>query len=243
MKVVKPDYSSSKSKKEQVEEMFDNVASNYDFLNRFLSLRIDVIWRKKAIKYLQKSEPKLILDVATGTADLAIEMNKQLNPNKIIGIDLSEQMLDVGRKKLSKLYLAQKIHIQKGDCENLAFENNYFDAVAVSFGVRNFENLDKGLSEINRVLKPSGKLVVLEFSNPKSFPFKQIFNFYFNFILPSISKLVNKQSGNAYNYLPESVKFFPEGEDFAKHLLNCSFTNIIVKPLTFGTCTIYVAQK
>lgn len=243
MKVVKPDYSSSKSKKEQVEEMFDNVASNYDFLNRFLSLRIDVIWRKKAINYLKQSQPKIILDVATGTADLALEINKQLNPNKIIGLDLSEQMLAMGKVKINKAGLTEKIEMVKGDSENLSFDSNYFDAVTVSFGVRNFENLDKGLSEINRVLKPSGKLVVLEFSNPKSFPFKQIFNFYFNFILPSISKLVNKQSGNAYNYLPESVKYFPEGNEFAKHLLNCGFSNIIVKPLTFGTCTIYVAQK
>ncbi|MFZ4797834.1 MAG: bifunctional demethylmenaquinone methyltransferase/2-methoxy-6-polyprenyl-1,4-benzoquinol methylase UbiE [Bacteroidia bacterium] len=243
MKVVKPDYNSSKSKKEQVEEMFDNVASRYDFLNRFLSLRIDTIWRKKAIAHLKSIQPQIVLDVATGTADLALEINKQLNPVKIIGLDLSEQMLAVGRIKVAKANLSNKIEMVKGDSENLIFDSNYFDAVTVSFGVRNFENLDKGLTEINRVLKTEGKLVVLEFSNPKTFPIKQIFGFYFKFILPTISRLVNKKSGNAYKYLPESVKYFPEGEEFAKHLRNCGFNNIIVQPLTFGTCTIYIAQK
>ncbi len=243
MKEVKPDYTSDKSKKIQVEEMFDSVAPRYDFLNRFLSLRIDTLWRKKAISYLIESKPQLILDVATGTADLALEINKQLNPEKIIGLDLSEQMLVVGRKKIFKANLDSKIELVKGDSENLNFEQNYFDAVTVSFGVRNFESLDKGLSEINRVLKVGGKLVVLEFSNPKAFPIKQLFGFYFKFILPNISVLINKNSGNAYKYLPESVKYFPEGNDFANHLRNCGFNNIIVKPLTFGTCTIYVAQK
>jgi demethylmenaquinone methyltransferase/2-methoxy-6-polyprenyl-1,4-benzoquinol methylase len=243
MKVVKPDYNSSKSKKEQVEEMFDNVASRYDFLNRFLSLRIDTIWRKKAIAHLISIQPKLVLDVATGTADLALEINKQLNPTKIVGLDLSEQMLAVGRIKVAKANLTNKIELVKGDSENLTFDNDYFDAVTVSFGVRNFENLDKGLTEINRVLKTGGKLIVLEFSNPKAFPIKQIFGFYFKFILPTISRLVNKNSGNAYKYLPESVKYFPEGEEFVKHLRNCGFNNIIVQTLTFGTCTIYISQK
>jgi demethylmenaquinone methyltransferase/2-methoxy-6-polyprenyl-1,4-benzoquinol methylase len=243
MKVVKPDYNSSKSKKEQVEEMFDNVASRYDFLNRFLSLRIDTIWRKKAIAHLKSLQPKIVLDVATGTADLALEINKQLNPTKIIGLDLSEQMLAVGRIKVSKANLSNKIEMVKGDSENLTFSSNYFDAVTVSFGVRNFENLDKGLSEINRVLNVGGKLIVLEFSNPKAFPIKQIFGFYFKYILPSISRLVNKNSGNAYKYLPESVKYFPEGEEFVQHLRNCGFNNIIVQTLTFGTCTIYISQK
>lgn len=243
MKVVKPDYNSDKSKKEQVEEMFDNVAARYDFLNRFLSLRIDTIWRKKAIAHLKNLKPNIVLDVATGTADLALEINKQLNPAQIIGLDLSEQMLAVGRIKVQNANLANKITLVKGDSENLSFENNYFDAVTVSFGVRNFENLDKGLSEINRVLRVGGKLIVLEFSNPKSFPFKQIFGFYFQYILPTISRLVNKNSGNAYKYLPESVKYFPEGQEFAKHLQNCGFNNIIVQTLTFGTCTIYIAQK
>lgn len=243
MKVVKPDYNSDKSKKQQVEEMFDNVAARYDFLNRFLSLRIDTIWRKKAIAHLKTLKPNLVLDVATGTADLALEINKQLHPSKIIGLDLSEQMLAVGRVKVENAKLTNKITLVKGDSENLTFADNHFDAVTVSFGVRNFENLDKGLSEINRVLKAGGKLVVLEFSNPKSFPFKQIFGFYFQFILPTISRLVNKNSGNAYNYLPESVKYFPEGEEFSQHLQKCGFSNILVQPLTFGTCTIYVAQK
>lgn len=243
MKVVKPDYNSDKSKKEQVEEMFDNVAARYDFLNRFLSLRIDTIWRKKAIAHLKSLKPNIVLDVATGTADLALEINKQLNPAQIIGLDLSEQMLAVGRVKVQNANLANKITLVKGDSENLTFDSNFFDAVTVSFGVRNFENLDKGLSEINRVLRVGGKLVVLEFSNPKSFPFKQIFGFYFQYILPTISRLVNKNSGNAYKYLPESVKYFPEGQEFAKHLQNCGFNNIIVQTLTFGTCTIYIAQK
>lgn len=243
MKIVKPDYSSEKTKKEQVEQMFDNVAKRYDFLNRFLSLGIDVIWRKKAIAYLKDDKPQMILDVATGTADLALEINKQLNPQKIIGLDLSEQMLQFGRDKIAKRGLTAKIEMVKGDSENLPFDENYFDAVTVSFGVRNFENLEKGLSQINRVLKVGGKLVVLEFSNPKQFPFKQIFGAYFKFVLPLWAKLINKDSGNAYKYLPESVKHFPEGDAFVKYLQNSGFSNTIVKPLTFGTCTIYVAQK
>lgn len=243
MKIVKPDYNSDKSKKEQVEEMFDNVAKRYDFLNRFLSLGIDIYWRKKAIAYLKKDSDSVVLDVATGTGDLALEINKQINPAKIIGLDLSEQMLQFGRQKIKDSGLAHKIEMIKGDSEALPFQDNYFDAVTVSFGVRNFENLDKGLSQINRVLKTGAKLVVLEFSNPKAFPFKQLFGAYFKFVLPMWAKLINKQSGNAYKYLPESVKYFPEGEAFAEHLRNCGFNNIIVKPLTFGTCTIYVAQK
>ncbi|MBJ7427604.1 MAG: ubiquinone/menaquinone biosynthesis methyltransferase, partial [Bacteroidia bacterium] len=161
MKVVKPDYNSDKTKKQQVEEMFDNVAARYDFLNRFLSLRIDTIWRKKAIAHLKTLKPNTVLDVATGTADLALEINKQLHPSKIVGLDLSEQMLAVGRVKVENAKLSGKITLVKGDSENLTFADNYFDAVTVSFGVRNFENLDKGLSEINRVLRAGGKLVVL----------------------------------------------------------------------------------
>lgn len=241
---IKPDQFSKVSKKNQVEEMFNGIAKNYDFLNHFLSLGIDKIWRKKAINYLktQTQKPENILDIATGTADLALEIYNQIKPKQIIGIDISEEMLEVGRKKILSKNLSNKIDLKKGDGEKLQFDENIFDAVTVAFGVRNFENLEKGLTEIFRVLKPSGKLVILEFSNPKSFPIKQIFNLYFKYILPFLGKLISK-SQLAYSYLPESVMHFAEGEEFCNHLRKCGFKNIIAKGLSFGTCTIYVGEK
>lgn len=241
MKEVKPDYLSDLSKRIQVEEMFNSIAPKYDFLNRFLSMGIDKGWRKKAIARLKPIEPKLILDVATGTGDLALEA-MSLNPEKIIGLDIAEQMLVFGRQKVASKGLSEKIELIRGDSENLPFEDNKFDAITVAFGVRNFQNLAKGLSEMNRVLRPGGRLVVLEFSKPSGFPYKQVYNFYFTYILPVFGNMLSK-SKNAYSYLPESVKHFPEGNEFAGFLKNAGFRDIIVKQLTFGTCSLYIADK
>lgn len=229
------------SKKQQVADMFDSISPKYDFLNHFLSLGIDIRWRKKAIKLLKEIQPKTILDIATGTGDFAIESLK-LNPEKVIGVDISEGMLSVGREKLKKRKLDDRITLLSGDSENLPFEDNMFDAIIVAFGVRNFENLEKGLAEMYRVLRPGGKVVVLEFSKPKSFPFKQLYNFYFKNILPTIGKSVSKDNA-AYTYLPESVKSFPDGKDFTAILDKLGFNNSECKPLTLGVSSIYTGIK
>lgn len=237
---VKP-YYSSKSKKEEVEEMFDNISPRYDFLNHFLSMGIDIRWRKKAIRMLKKQEPKIILDIATGTADLAIEA-MSLKPESIIGIDLSEGMLQKGRIKIAEKKLESFISLRKGDSENLPFNDQYFDAITVAFGVRNFENLEKGLKEMYRVLKPGGSLVVLEFSKPKGFPIKQLYGFYFKYLLPVMGKMISSDN-SAYSYLPESVKAFPDGKPFLQILENCGFSNCIAHSLSFGIASIYKAEK
>ncbi len=241
MSTVKPNNNSSQSKKEQVEQMFDNISKKYDFLNHFLSLGIDKTWRKKAINELKNSHPKQILDMATGTGDLAIAGLK-LNPDKISGIDLSEGMLSIARKKNIPLEHANKIDWIKGDSEKIHFNDNTFDACTVGFGVRNFENLTQGLTEIHRVLKPNCKLVVLEFSKPTVFPVKQLYNFYFNTILPFWGRYFSKDN-SAYTYLPESVKHFPDGEDFLKQLNTIGFKNTTQQKLTFGICSIYTGLK
>lgn len=238
---VKP-YEAVGSKKKQVSNMFDNIAPWYDFLNHFLSLGIDYSWRKKAIKMLAKTQPKNILDVATGTADFALEANKQLRPQKVVGIDISSQMLEIGRKKIEKRSLSEKIELQLGDSENLPFPDNTFDAVTVAFGVRNFENLEKGMKEMNRVLKPGGTAIVLEFSRPTLFPFKQLYNFYFKNILPLIGRLTSKDP-KAYNYLYESVQAFPDGKEFVKVMENTGYQSATYKSLTLGVCSIYQAVK
>lgn len=235
-------YKDEKSgKKEQVAKMFNNISHRYDFLNHFLSLGIDKLWRKQAINLLKAQSPKFILDVATGTGDFALQA-MVLNPEKIIGVDISEGMLDMGRKKIIKKELTAAIELKYGDSENLPFEENKFDAVTVAFGVRNFENLEQGLKEIYRVLKPGGKLVVLEFSKPKRFPFKQVYSVYFNFILPKIGKVVSSDNA-AYDYLPESVKAFPDGKDFLGILSIVGFKNNQCKALTFGISSIYSGVK
>lgn len=239
---VTPYKHSETGKKEQVAQMFNNIAHRYDFLNHFLSIGIDKIWRKKAIACLKHEQPKLILDIATGTGDLAITANKILNPDKIIGIDISEGMLSFGREKLKKMNLENKIELLSGDSENIPFTDNYFDAATVAFGVRNFENLDKGLSEIYRVLKPSGSLIVLEFSKPTIFPVKQLYNFYFKNILPAIGRMVSKDN-RAYSYLPESVQAFPDGNDFLYHLHKAGFSKTYFKTLMFGIASIYYGKK
>ena len=241
-KVVKPYKSSELSKKKQVEEMYDNISSNYDFLNHFLSFGIDNIWRNKTIKIVSQNQPKLILDVATGTGDLAFAAQKKINPNKIIGLDLSNGMLEVGRSKISKRNLNDKLEFIQGDSENLPFDNDYFDSVMVSFGVRNFENLNKGLSEIFRVLKKGGQIVVLEFSKPKTFPIKQTYHIYSKYILPVFGSLISKDK-SAYHYLPESVASFPEGKDFLEELINVGFSDSSLKKLSGGIASIYSAKK
>ncbi len=229
------------SKKEQIAAMFNSISGKYDFLNHFLSLGIDILWRKQAVRLLKKHQPKLILDIATGTGDFAIEA-LSLHPEKIIGVDISEGMLSVGREKLTKKNLTNKIELLSGDSEILPFEDNFFDAVIVSFGVRNFENLEKGLSDMLRVLKPGGKVVILEFSKPKSFPFKQIYQFYFQWILPKIGKLISKNHA-AYTYLPDSVEAFPDGDDFLNILNKIGFQKNQCTPLTLGISSIYSGSK
>ncbi|MAC85399.1 MAG: bifunctional demethylmenaquinone methyltransferase/2-methoxy-6-polyprenyl-1,4-benzoquinol methylase UbiE [Flavobacteriales bacterium] len=240
-KTVKPYKESSLSKKEQVATMFDNIAGNYDFLNHFLSLGIDIFWRKRLVRKLQKQKPQNILDVATGTADLAIAMMK-IKPFNVVGIDISNGMLEVGRKKIKQQDLEKTIQLQQADSEDLPFKDATFDAVTVSFGARNFENLQKGLSEMARVLKPGGKIYILEFSKPTLFPFKQLYDFYFKFVLPLIGKLLSKDNA-AYTYLPESVKAFPHGKELNSIIENCGYTNAKNHPLTMGIASIYTAQK
>ena len=229
------------SKKEQIAAMFNSISGKYDFLNHFLSLGIDILWRKRAVRLLTKYQPQLILDIATGTGDFAIEA-LSLKPKKIIGVDISEGMLSVGREKLIKKNLTDKIELISGDSEVLPFEDNFFDAVIVSFGVRNFENLEKGLSDMLRVLKPGGKVVILEFSKPKSFPFKQLYKFYFQWILPKIGKLISKNHA-AYTYLPDSVEAFPDGDDFLNILNKIGFQKNQCTPLTLGISSIYFGSK
>lgn len=229
------------TKKEQVAQMFDNISHRYDFLNHFLSLGIDKGWRKKAVKLLKPSSPKIILDVATGTGDFALQ-SLELNPEKIIGVDISAGMLDVGRKKMTSRGVAHVIEMIQADSENLPFEQNKFDAVTVAFGVRNFENLVKGLAEILRVMKPGATLVVLEFSRPKRFPFKQVYSFYFKAILPKLGRWISRDKA-AYDYLPESVEAFPDGQDFLQILKDVGFNQVSCKPLTFGISSIYTAKK
>jgi len=240
-KVVTPYGASDATKKEQVAEMFDNIAHRYDFLNHFLSLGIDKLWRKKAINLLKEDAPKVMLDVATGTGDFALAALK-LKPTKVMGVDISKEMLEMGKKKMKAKGVDDIITLQLGDSENLNFSDNTFEAVTVAYGVRNFENLEKGLSEILRVMKPNAKLIVLEFSKPKNFPVKQGFNFYFKYILPSLGRLVSKDA-RAYTYLPESVQAFPEGKDFTDILKKVGFKNNSCIRLTFGISSIYIGQK
>lgn len=236
-------YAESKlSKKEQIAAMFNDIAFRYDFLNHFMSLGIDVIWRKKALKLLKTLQPKHMLDVATGTGDFAIMANRLLQPNHITGIDISEGMLTFGRKKIARLGLENKIALQAGDSETISFPDQTFDAITVAFGVRNFENLEKGLSEMRRVLKPGGKLVILEFSNPTVFPIKQLYNLYFRYITPLLGKWIAK-SRVAYSYLPDSVKAFPQGQIMCNILTNTGFQSVTCKTLTFGICSIYCATR
>jgi demethylmenaquinone methyltransferase / 2-methoxy-6-polyprenyl-1,4-benzoquinol methylase len=235
-------YNQSEDKKEQVAAMFDNIAHKYDFLNGFLSLGIDKYWRKRMLSNLKELENIKMLDVATGTADVAIAAAKFDNVKSILGVDISRNMLDIGIAKIKNLNLDRKISLELGDSENLRFEDNSFDVVTVAFGVRNFEDLNKGLSEINRITKQGGKLIVLEFSKPKLFPFKQLYNIYFKYVLPLIGKLTSKDN-RAYTYLYESVQSFPDGERFMEELIKTGYTSNSCTSLTLGICSIYVGYK
>lgn len=239
-KVVKP-YDSGQSKKEEVAQMFNNISANYDFLNHFLSLGIDHLWRKRAVKQLKADQPKVLLDLATGTGDFAIACLK-LKPEKIIGMDISSGMLEVGKVKMKKRAFDHIIDMQLGDSENLPFESNTFDAITVGFGVRNFENLEKGLSEMLRVLKPGGKAIVLEFSKPKTFPIKQLFGFYSKVMIPLFGKYISKDE-RAYTYLPESVAVFPEGPAFNSVLQKVGYQIQAPIRLSGGIASIYVGTK
>jgi demethylmenaquinone methyltransferase/2-methoxy-6-polyprenyl-1,4-benzoquinol methylase len=239
---VVPFKDSAEGKKSQVASMFNQIACRYDFLNRFLSGGIDVIWRKRAIKELKALQPQKILDVATGTADVAIMTHKILKPATIIGIDISEKMLEIGRQKVSKLLLNNKIELLQGDSEAINFRDNTFDAITVAFGVRNFENLKKGLAEMDRVLRPGGKLVVLEFSKPKQTIFKGFYNLYMRVVTPGIGRLISKNR-EAYQYLNDSVQKFPEGNHFLTIMNEVGYTATYLKTLTGGICTIYCGTK
>jgi demethylmenaquinone methyltransferase/2-methoxy-6-polyprenyl-1,4-benzoquinol methylase len=239
---VVPNQSSTLDKKEQVADMFNDISGRYDFLNRFLSAGIDISWRKKALEELSEIAPKHLLDVATGTADVAIMAAKQLQPDKITGIDISEGMLEVGRQKIKDEKLEDTISLLKGDSEAINFKDETFDAVTVAFGVRNFMHLEKGLSEILRVLKPGGKLVVLEFSKPATPVVKSIYSFYMKIVTPGVGKLFS-QNRDAYKYLDESIRQFPEGKHFSSILDQLGFHQTYSKTLSLGICSIYCGTK
>lgn len=240
-KVVKPYNKEEVSKKEEVAEMFNNISKRYDFLNHFLSMGIDKIWRKKAVKKLASIQPKRILDIATGTGDFAIALLK-LNPEKVVGVDISSGMLEIGKEKMKKKGFSDKIELKLGDSENLPFEDNYFDALTVGFGVRNYENLEKGLTDMLRVIRPGGKAVILEFSKPKKFPIKQLFGFYSKRLIPFFGKLISKDK-RAYAYLPESVEAFPEGKAFTDIMEKIGYKNIESQLVSGGIATIYIGTK
>lgn len=233
-------YGTPDTKKEQVRTMFNNIANKYDFLNRTLSLGVDKIWRKILINKLAERHPENILDMATGTGDVALLIAKKLPAAKVVGVDLANEMLEIARTKNEKLGASIKFHL--GDSENIDFTDNSFDACTVAFGVRNFEDPLKGLSEIFRVLQSEGRLLVLEFSKPRIFPFKQLYHMYFKFVLPTIGRMTSKDP-KAYTYLFESVQRFPEGKTFGNLMKKAGFQNIIIYPLTFGICSIYIGRK
>jgi demethylmenaquinone methyltransferase/2-methoxy-6-polyprenyl-1,4-benzoquinol methylase len=239
--IVTPYKDSTLGKKEQIAQMFDTISGNYDNLNRVISFGIDIKWRKKVLKMVADTNPKNILDIATGTGDLAILMSNT-SAEKIIGLDISDGMLEVGRQKIDSKKLSNKIEMVLGDSEKMPYQDNSFDAITVAFGVRNFENLDKGLSEINRVLKPNGIFVILETSNPTSFPFKQGYSFYTKYILPLIGKMFSKDDA-AYGYLSESANKFPFGQELCNILEKNAFVSVSAMPQFFGVATIYKASK
>ena len=241
-KKVTPYKASSEGKKRQVEQMFDTISENYDDMNRVISLGTDVSWRKKVIRLASENQPKTVLDIATGTGDLAIQFAEKTTAEKIIGLDLSEGMLAVARKKVAGKSFSQKIDFIQGDSEALPFENGQFDAITVSFGIRNFENLEKGLSEIFRVLRKGGIFVILETSVPTKFPFKQGYYFHTKYILPLLGRLFSKDKV-AYQYLGESASVFPHGQALNNILRKIGFKEVENKPQTFGVATIYKATK
>ena len=239
---IKPYGDKKKSKTAEVREMFDKISPHYDFLNHFLSFGIDRYWRRKLVNIASRAPHARILDIATGTGDQAIRLAKRISPERIDAVDLSEKMMEIGRKKVAKEGLDEVIFFQKADCQSLPFEFNTFDIVTVSFGVRNFENLAQSLSEIHRVLKPGGLLLILEFSNPTAFPIKQGYNFYNKCVLPAIGYLVSGDA-KAYTYLPESIKAFPSGKNFINFLRSDGFLATRFNSMTGGIATIYSGIK
>ena len=238
---VKPYKNEASSKKEQVAKMFNNIAPKYDFLNHVLSLGIDILWRKKAVKILKTINPTNVLDIACGTGDFSIE-NLNSGAKRVVGLDISSGMVEVGIKKIKKTGLEDKVELIVGDSEDMPFEDASFNGITVGFGVRNFQNLEKGLSEMHRVLTKNGKVIILEFSKPKKFPIKQLYFFYFKYILPKIGRLISKDQ-TAYNYLPDSVNAFPDGERFTSILEKVGFTDTKIIPCSFGIASIYVGTK
>lgn len=238
---IKP-YGNDGKKSEQVEQMFDNIAPAYDQLNHTLSLGIDKSWRRKAIDWLKPYRPQRIMDVATGTGDFAILACRELQPEHLVGTDISEGMMNVGREKVKKAGLSGKISFAREDCTSLSFADNSFDAITVAFGVRNFEDLDKGLSEMCRVLKPGGHLVILELTTPERFPMKQLFAVYSRLVIPTLGKLFSKDN-SAYKYLPQTIKAFPQGEVMRGVISRAGFGEVRFRRLTFGICTLYTATK
>lgn len=239
---VVPYQDSELSKKQQVAGMFNDISGKYDFLNRFLSAGIDTRWRKTMIRHLEPAQPATILDVATGTADVAIMAAQRLHPRKITGIDISDGMLEIGRKKVARLGMQDTIDLLNGDSEAINFDDDSFDAITVAFGVRNFQHLETGLSEMKRVLKPGGKLVILEFSKPKLPLIRSIYQFYMKIVTPNMGKLFSKNR-NAYQYLDESIKKFPEGKNFTAILDKLGYTSTYSKSLSLGICSIYCGTK
>ena len=221
--------------------MFDNIAPTYDFLNHFLSAGIDRSWRRRAVDSIAPIRPQMILDLATGTGDFAVEALR-LKPRRVIGLDLSDQMMEVGRAKAQKLGVTGILEFRKGDSEDMPFEDNKFDAITVGFGVRNFEDLGKGLREMHRVLRPGGRVAILEVARPKRFPMRQLYGIYFHYILPMVGRLFSSDV-RAYSYLPESVRALPEGDDFVAILKKTGFSQISYRPLTFGICAFYTCEK
>ena len=238
---IKP-YNEEEKKSVQVERMFDNIAPAYDQLNHTLSWGIDKSWRKKAIDWLKPFNPQRMMDVATGTGDFAIQACRVLNPKELIGTDISEGMMNVGRQKVKEAGLESRISFAKEDCTALSFPDNRFDAITVAFGVRNFEDLDKGLREMHRVLDTDGKLVILELSEPEWFPMKQLYALYSKVVIPTLGKLLSKDR-SAYTYLPQSIKAFPQGEVMREIILKAGFSEARFKRLTLGICTLYTATK
>ena len=240
-KIVTPYNDLHRTKKEQVEQMFDHNAPTSDFLNHTLSLGIDRSWRRRAVDSIASISPQVILDLATGTGDFAVEALR-LKPTKIIGGDISDLMMNVGRDKAKKLNVTDILEFQRVDSENMPFGDNKFDAITVGFGVRNFENLEKGLREMHRVLRPGGRVAILEVAQPTRFPMRQLYRIYFHYILPLIGRIFSSDV-RAYTYLPESVSAFPQGDDFVAILNRVGFSHISYRPLTFGICAFYTCEK
>lgn len=238
---IKP-YGEEGRKGEQVEKMFDNIAPTYDLLNHSLSFGLDRYWRNTAIDTLSPYVPKQILDVATGTGDFALLATRRLKPEQLLGVDLSEGMLEVGRRKIAEAGLSDVIKFQKEDCMNLSLPDNAFDAVTVAYGVRNFENLDRGLCEMHRVLREGGRLVIIELTTPHSFPMKQVFGLYSHVLMPLVGRFISKDT-KAYHYLPASMEAFPQGEEMQKILQKAGFKDVRFKRFTFGLSTLYTATK